>query len=139
MLADVRVDIDVALFANKTLFANFPPLLPGLAPVERNAAFLVGNHHFHTVAQNCFLERLPPCFPVRGVAAHHVDPLPEHRFRHAVNALPEGRLANDVHIHARCRLVAGHRGRGVIEDDVGDVLALFERVGNPQHAGVEKS
>ena len=50
----------------------------------------------------------------------------------------KGRFAQDVDVHAWGGLVPGH-GRGlVVEDDIGDVLAVFDGVGDGDHAGVEK-
>ena len=50
----------------------------------------------------------------------------------------EGLVAEHVVLEARRGLLAGHRRRLVVEDDVGDVLAVLDRVGNGELAAVEK-
>src|ERR1039458_319980 len=103
-----------------------------------NAAFFVSDDHLHAFAQDGLLKHVLPRFAVGGIRAHHVHALPDHRVDDTVNVLLVGVLANNVHIHGWRRLVAGHCRGGVIENDVRDVLALLERVGDTKHSAMEK-
>ena len=53
--------------------------------------------------------------------------------------LHESLFAEKIVIESRRRLLAGHRRRFIVEDDVRDVLAVFDRIGNGDLAAVKKS
>ena len=62
----------------------------------------------------------------------------DHRADDLLDLLRPRLVAEQVVLEAGRGLLAGHRGRLVVEDDVGDVLAVLDRVGNGELAAVEK-
>ena len=104
-----------------------------------NRALLIGDDNFDTGLEYRFLQ----VFFV-GIAVFRVRPddvyfgVAGESLHHFLDILRECRIAEDIGVTRRCRLVSCHRCGLVIQDDIGDVLSVFDGIGDGCHAAVEK-
>lgn len=139
MLAGVGVDVDETPGFDKSFGANLGALLAVAAAMERDAAFLVGNDDLHAVFEHGRFEQAAINGALGRIGADDLDRFVlDHRADDLLDFLRPRFVAEQIIFEAGRGLLAGHRGRLVVEDDIGDVLAVFDRVGDGDLAAVEE-
>ncbi len=139
MLAGVGIDVDVPLGREKALGASLGPLVAVATAMERDAALLVGDDDLHAILQHGRLKQCAVIGAALGIRPHHLDRLVlDHGPDDLLDLLYPRLVAEQVVLESRCGLLAGHRRGLVVEDDVGDVLAVLDRVRDRDLAAVEK-
>ncbi len=107
-------------------------------PLIRKAAFFVGNNDFHPLFKNRVLQKLAVAVSVFGIHAVNLEIFSCHGLDDGFNTLSKGLLPHQIHFGSGRRLMAGHRGRFVVENHIGDVLARLDGIRNRDHAGMKE-
>ena len=105
-----------------------------------NRALFIGDDNFDTGLEYGFLQIFFVGIAGFGVGADDVYfGIPGESLHHFLNILSERRIAEDIGVACGCRLVSRHRCRLVIQDNIGDILIVFDGIGDGGHPAVKKS